>query len=331
VVVLSAARAATAAEGPPLRLGTILPSGTAQHTMLKQLAENWRKEAPGSPRLIIDADGRQGGEAEMVQKMNNGLLGAGLFSVVGLSEIDPGVTGLQLIPMMFRSWAEVDYVREKMRPALEQRLRAKGFGVLFWADAGWVRFFSKKPGLRPDDFRKFDTFVWKGSEEQVAIMRSIGMKPVALETADVKSSLMTGMINCVPLPPIFALPGQIHTNAGHMLELDWCPIVGAAIVKLEVWEKIPPATRTKMQASADAIGQQFRARGRLDHEEAIRTMCDRGLKAHQPTPEVVQEWREFASAVYPRIRGAIVPADIFDAVEQHVRAYRENQKSAGDQ
>ena len=32
--------------------------------------------------------------------------------------------------MMFRDWHEVDFVREKIRPELESRLRAKGFEVL---------------------------------------------------------------------------------------------------------------------------------------------------------------------------------------------------------
>jgi TRAP-type C4-dicarboxylate transport system substrate-binding protein len=39
----------------------------------------------------------------------------------------------------------VDYVREKMRPAMEKKFLDKGFVVLAWGDAGWVRFFSKEP------------------------------------------------------------------------------------------------------------------------------------------------------------------------------------------
>jgi TRAP-type C4-dicarboxylate transport system substrate-binding protein len=30
----------------------------------------------------------------------------------------------------------------------------KGFVVLAWGDAGWVRFFSKEPAVRPDDYKK---------------------------------------------------------------------------------------------------------------------------------------------------------------------------------
>ena len=121
---------ASAAEVVTIRLGTILPGGTPQHLMLQELGERWRKDSDGAVKLTLFPDGRLGGEAEMVKKIRIKQLNAGLFTVVGLSEIDPGVTGLQLMPLTFRTWAEVDYVREKLRPALEARLRAKGFEVL---------------------------------------------------------------------------------------------------------------------------------------------------------------------------------------------------------
>jgi TRAP-type C4-dicarboxylate transport system substrate-binding protein len=71
------------------------------------------------------------------------------MSAVGLAQIDRSVTCLQLMPLAFRDWREVDYVRQKIAPDLEGRLRAKGFEVLFWADAGWVRYFSKAPAYAP--------------------------------------------------------------------------------------------------------------------------------------------------------------------------------------
>jgi len=55
------------------------------------------------------------------------------------------------MPLMFRSLEEEAYVRAKLAPELERRLAEKGFVVLFWADAGWVRFFSKEQALLPQD------------------------------------------------------------------------------------------------------------------------------------------------------------------------------------
>lgn len=322
VIALAAARALAAPKPGEIILGTILPSGTEQYRLLQQLGQQWRKDSDGAVKLILHPDGRLGGEGEMVKKIAIGQLNAGLFSVVGLSEINRDVTGLQLLPMAFRSWAEVDYVREKMRPLLEARLRAKGFEVLCWADAGWVRFFSAEPAFTPDDFRRTKLFVWAGAEAQIAIMKSIGCRPVPLETTDLLVGLQTKLINAAPLPPLVALAGQLYGPAPHMLDLPWCPIVGAVVVRTDAWEKIPAALRPRLLATAEETGKKIRARGRLEDEEAVRVMQQNGLKIHALPPAAAADWQQLKEQVYPRIRGVTVPADVFDAVEQHLRDFR---------
>jgi TRAP-type C4-dicarboxylate transport system substrate-binding protein len=305
-----------------IRLGTILPSGTAQHAMLQELGERWAKDSGGAVKLTLYPDGRLGGEAEMIKKIRIKQLNAGLFSAVGLAEIDRSARGLQVMPLMFRSWDEVDYVRERIRPLLEDRLRAKGFEVLFWADAGWVRFFAKTAAVRPDDFRRLKMFAWAGDPAQLAIMRAIGCQPVPLETTDILLGLNTDMINTVAVPPLIGLAGQFYRPAPHMLEMNWAPIVGATIVRTDVWEKIPAARREAMRASAEAIGVRVRARGRQESEDAIKAMQQHGLQLHPLTPQAELEWRDIATDLHAKIRGEMVPPDIFDAVEKHLHDFR---------
>jgi TRAP-type C4-dicarboxylate transport system substrate-binding protein len=321
-----AAPAAEADEPVVVRLGTILPSGTGQHTLLQELGERWRQESGGAVKLVLYPDGRLGGEAEMVKKIRIKQLNAGLFSVTGLSDIDPSATGLQMMPLMFHSWAEVDYVREQISPLLEQRLRAKGFEVLFWADAGWVHFFSKDPATRPGEFKRMKMFAWAGDNAQIAIMQAVGYQPVPLEVGDILLGLNTNMITTVAMPPLVALAGRVNGPAPHMLDLNWVPMVGAAVVRSDVWEKIPPALRAKLHATADDVGVKIRARGRRESEESITAMRQHGLQVH--APEVDREWQELAAELNRRVRGTIVPADIFDTVVHDVGEYRASHPSA---
>ena len=322
LTLLAAAPLHSTAETVVIRLGTILPSGTAEHAVLQELGERWRKESGGTVKLTLYPDGRLGGEAEMVKKLRIKQLNAGLFSAVGLSEIEPSTRGLQVMPLMFRSWAEVDYVRERVRPMLEERLRAKGFEVLFWADAGWVRFFSKTPAIHPEEIRHLKMFAWAGDPQQLAIMQAAGCQPMPLETGDILLGLNTGMISTVAVPPLIGLAGQFYRPAPHMLEMNWAPIVGATIVRTDVWEKIPPDLRARLRAANNEAGEKIRARGRFENEEAVRAMQQHGLQLHPLTPEAEAEWRQVAAEISPKIRGTIVPADIFDAVEQHLRDFR---------
>jgi TRAP-type C4-dicarboxylate transport system substrate-binding protein len=305
-----------------VNLGTLAPRGSVYHQSLQAMAEAWRQAPEGGVRLVIYPDGTQGAEADMVRLMRVGSLQAGLFTAVGLSAIEPAVSGLQDIPMQFRNLEEYEHVNDKLRASLEKRLAEKGFAVLFWVDAGWVRYFSKEPVLTPDDLKRMKIFVWAGSPDQVSIMRRAGYTPVPLETSDILPGLQTGLINTAPVPPIFALAGQLDLRAPHMLNLNWAPLVGACVVRKETWEKIPPAVREPLLAAAARAGKEIRANSRKESAEAVAAMQKRGLTVHEPSPEVVEQWRKEAEKTYPDIRGRIVPAEIFDEVQREIQAYR---------
>ena len=184
-----------------LRIGTLAPKNSLYHRQLMEVGEAWRSAQGEGAKYLVYPDGSQGGETDMARRMRIGQLQGALLSVVGLREIEPSISALQNMPLMFRSWDEVDYVREKIRPAMEKKFLDKGFVVLTWGDAGWVRFFSKEAAVRPDDYKKMKFFAWAGESEQQDIMKSLGYTPVPLETSDILPSIQTGMINAVPSRP----------------------------------------------------------------------------------------------------------------------------------
>jgi TRAP-type C4-dicarboxylate transport system substrate-binding protein len=308
------------------KLGTLAPVGTSYHKSLMAMAESWRKDSGGAVNPTIFAGGKLGGEAEMVGLMKANALQGAMLTAVGLMEIEPAVAGLQNIPMGFRNLEEVDYVGEKLRPLLEQRLSEKGFVVLFWSDAGWVRFFSNEPVTRPSDLKELKLFSWSGYPEQVEVYKSAGFNAVPLETADIVPSLQTKLIDAVPTPPFFAMAAQIDTRAPHMLDLNWAPLVGALVVRKETWEKLPADLRVRLMAAAATAGKEIKAAGRKEMTEAVAAMEKRGLKVTKITPEIEAEWRQTAEAVYPKIRGKLVPTDIFDQTMKLLEEFRAKQK-----
>jgi TRAP-type C4-dicarboxylate transport system substrate-binding protein len=310
------------ATGAQLRVGSVIPKNSLYHQQLLELGEAWRAAQGGGARFVVFTDGSQGGEAELARRMRIGQLQGALLSVVGLREIEPSISALQNLPLLFRSWEEVDYVREKMRPAMEKKFLEKGFVVLGWGDAGWVRFFSKAPALRPDDFKGMKFFAWGSEPEQQEIMKSLGYTPVPLETADILPAMQTGMIEVVPSTPYFALAGQIFNTAQHMLEINWAPIVGALVITKKAWDEMSPAGQQALRAGGERAGTQMRTQARREVDEAVDAMKKRGLTVHRPTPEQMREWDALAERLYPRIRGTMVPAATFDEVFAHLRAFR---------
>jgi hypothetical protein len=172
----------TQANAQQLRIGSLVPKNSLYHRQLLEVAESWRTAQGAGAKYLVYPDGSQGGEAEMARRMRIGQLQGALLSVVGLREIEPSIAALQSMPLLFRNWEELDYVREKMRPAMEKKFLDKGFVVLAWGDAGWVRFFSKEAALRPDDYKRMKFFAWGSEPDQQNIMKSLGYTPVPLET-----------------------------------------------------------------------------------------------------------------------------------------------------
>ncbi len=305
-----------------LRIATLAPKNSLYHQQLMQLGEAWRTSQGGNAKYLVYPDGSQGGETDIVRRMRVGQLQGGLLSVVGLREIEPSIAALQNMPLMFRSWEEVDYVREKMRPAMEKKFLDKGFVVLAWGDAGWVRFFSKEAAVRPDDYKKMKFFAWSSELEQQEIMKSLGYTPVPLETADILPAIQTGMINAVPSTPYFALATQIYNTAPNMLDLNWAPIVGALVITKKSWDDMTPEAQGIVREAGQKAGAQIRAKARQEVDEAVEAMKKRGLIVNKPNPEQMKEWNDLAERLYPKIRGKLVPADTFDEVVSHLKTYR---------
>lgn len=306
-------------------LGTLAPEGTTYHRSVLELREAWRANGVN---LRIYAGGKLGGEAKMVSQMRLGALDAAMLTAAGLTEIDPAATGMQSVPMFFRSLDEVDYVGEKLAPLVKAKMEAKGFVVLFFSDAGWVRYFSKKPMLTPDELKKFKLFVWSGDTGITEIWRSLGYQPVPLETADIVPMLDTGMINCVPMPPFAALATQIYDRAPHMLELNWAPLTGGLVIRKAVWDKIPANSRPALLKAAEAAGRANKAQGRAESDKSVEAMKAKGVKVHKVTPELEAQWRVEAEKTYPKLRGSYLPEDVFAELEKHVQEYRARHPAA---
>src|SRR5437868_1854842 len=114
-ILLALLSGAVARGATTITLGTLAPEGTTYHRSLLELREAWRKAPGGGVNLRIYAGGKMGGDIKMVAAMRLGSLDAAMITANGLAEIEPAVTGLQSIPMMFRSLEEVDYIGSQLQ------------------------------------------------------------------------------------------------------------------------------------------------------------------------------------------------------------------------
>jgi TRAP-type C4-dicarboxylate transport system substrate-binding protein len=333
VPVIALAFTTPAAGGPPpselnqpaftLRVATVAPRGSTFHKSFEALGEKWRT-APGGGVVLDIFPGTQGGEATIVRRMNPRVaqLDGAMLTAGGIAQIERTATALQYMPMMFRSWAEVDFARERLRPRLEGMLLEKGYVVLFWGDAGWVRWFSKKPIVHPADLKPMNVYAAAGDADVIELMKHY-CNPILLESDKIINGLQTDMISTVSIPPFLANFLQISTYTGYMLDLEYAPVTGAMVMTRRAWDKLPADTQIYLRTTAEEAGAEIRRNSRAEDAAAIVAMREKhGLKVTSLSPDVAEEWRTFISEIYPQLRGTIVPAEVFDETVAALNEYR---------
>ena len=123
---------------------------------------------------------------------------------------------------------------------------------------------------------------------------------------------------------LLAIMGRMATYTGQ--EITWEQAMNSTedlSPERYDWQAKPPASPVASPGMLELIQEQ----SRRENEQAVTTMKTKwGVEVHAVSPQLDQEWRTFAEGVYPRIRGGMVPADIFDRTKQLVDEYRASHK-----
>ena len=192
--------------------------------------------------------------------------------------------------------------------------------MLQWSDVGWVHFFTKTPARTPDDIRRLKLFTSAGDPEAEKLYKEFGLKVVPLAVTDMLPSLQTNLIQAFDVPPLFALLDQSFGLAKNMMDVKWAPLAGATLVSRKTWDRIPEAQRAEMLRSGAARRLRARERIRKMGDDAVREMQKRGLNVVKLDAATRRNGEPRRKPPTRRLRGRVVPADLFDEV---VRLHKE--------
>lgn len=320
LATLSIAGAAIA-EKTTVKMATLAPKGSAFHTVLAELGDEWKRLSDGQIELKIYPGGVAGDDGEVVRKIRLGTLHGALVTSAGLREVDAAVHVLQL-PLFYSDWPEYDHVAARMRPTLDRIYADAGFEILAWGDAGWIRFLSKNPIITPADAARHKLFVYQGDPRQVELWKANGFTVVPLPATEITTALQTGLIDAVPTTAQAAVLLRWHEHAGHLTAATWAPLVGALIIDRKVWQGIDPALRDQLAAAARAAGERLKTISRAKDDESVTEMAKRGLSVNPIPPEAMAQWQAKVAAAGDRIRGEYTSAALYDEALKIRDAYR---------
>jgi TRAP-type C4-dicarboxylate transport system substrate-binding protein len=310
-----------------VKLATMAPEGTFFHQVLKAVGAEWKKISNGRVNVVIFAGSVAGDDTDVVRKMKMGTLQAGALVAVGMAEIEKSVYALE-VPMMYASYDEVYEVLGKMRPRLEAAFEKKGFVVLNWVDAGWLRYFTKNPVKTPDDLKQQKLFQWAGDNDSLEIMKGAGFNVVPLPATELATALQTGLVNALSTTPQIAVLAQYYNYAKNMTDVPWGLLLGGTIIKKEVWDRIPADLHAPLRQAMQEAGARLQSEVRKGGDRDVEAMKKRGLTVVAVDVKTREAWVKTVETQYPKIRGRIVPADAFDEAMKYRDEYRKRTGAA---
>ena len=294
-----------------IKMATLVPEGSDWHRIVLEMVDQWRKAGKGQIDVRLYPGGRAGDDVDVVRKMRLGTLNAALLTSAGLTEIDRGAMAME-IPMAYAGYGEFDCALDKVGPAVARRMQDKGFELLGWADAGYIQFFTKSPVRTPDDLRRLKMFAWAGDDQYVELWKSAGFNPVPLPSTELATALKTGLVGAVSTTPQVAVTLQYVNDARNMTEIDWAVLAGGFVVSKATWEKIPADVRPQLLAAAREAGRKLSQSTRAATPRDLDAIKRRGVNVVTLAPADRERWTKLVESVYSKVRGPLVPADMFD-------------------
>jgi TRAP-type C4-dicarboxylate transport system substrate-binding protein len=308
-----------------IKLATMAPDGSIWHESLMEMAESSAERSDGAINIRVYPGGVAGDDNDMIRKMRIGQLHAASLTISGLTRIDSSFMVFS-IPMFYDSYDELVHVLKELEPELQRRLDEKGFVLVNWGFGGWVHLFTREPVRTVDELKGVKLFTSAGDDQWVQWWKRRGFRPVALAATDILTGLQTGMIDGLPSPPLAALSLQWFRHAPNMMDVGIGPLVGATVVSKRAWNRFPEDVRAILMETGESVEGQLLAEVPVQDEDSVVEMEKRGLNVVAASEgDAADSWKELAAEFSQRMRGEMVPDEVYDRAVRVRDAFRAGQ------
>jgi TRAP-type transport system periplasmic protein len=312
----------TGLSGPTeIKIAVVMPEGSTWTSTLHEFADAVMKETGGGVAIKIYAGGIAGDEVDVLRKMRANRLHAGGFSGVGLGLILPEIRIFEA-PLLFNTYEEIDYVKEKMFDDFAGRFEEKGYVLLGFAEAGFVYLFSKQRIDSMDRLQQTRMWVWKGDRVAENFLDAFGIQGYPLQLADVNTGLETGMIDSFYSPALASVAFQWYARVKYMLDFPMVNSTGALLMNKRAFYDLNPENREIVNRLVKQYAARLVQSTRKENVEAVMVLRQAGIMLIPPTPEQAASFKQNAEINYQMSIPSLYSKELFDQVRGLIAEYR---------
>ncbi len=301
VALLAALFVTPPAEGVEFKVATVAPDGSTWMREMRAGAVEIQARSEGRVTIKFYPGGIMGNDSQVLRKVRVGQLHGGAFTGGGIAERYSGFN-LYGIPLLFRSLGEVDYVRERLDPALAEGLAEAGFISFGFIEGGFARLMANEPIGSVEDMRRRKIWSPEGDPIGFRVLEAMGLSPVVLPPTDVLTGLQTGLLDVVAASPIVALVLQWHTKVKYVTDLPVSYGLGIFAIDARVFSRLSATDQELVRSVMSGVMRSLDAGTRQDNREARAVLEQFGLEFVPVDSEHILGWRETIEGLYPELR-----------------------------
>jgi TRAP-type transport system periplasmic protein len=308
-----------------LKIATLSPDGSNWMIAMRQGAKEVAKKTENRVRFKFYPGGVMGDDKAVLRKIRIGQLHGGILTSGSLSKFYPDIQVYSL-PMVFKSFGEVDYVRKRMDRLMIDGLEKGGFVIFGLAEGGFAYLMSTTPVKNTDDLRKNKVWMPENDELGLATFKIMGSTPIPLPLAEVRIALQTGLINTVTASAIGAIALQWYTQVNYITNTSLMYLCGLLAIDKKAFKKISLADQQVVDNVMSRIYRQFDRENRKDNIKALEVLRKQGIKFVVPDDKTLEEWRGLALEVTGNlIDSGQISQEIVNTLQHNLKDFREKQ------
>ncbi len=317
--------ATSPAQAMLFKVATLSPEGSVWMEKMREGAAELADKTNNRVKIKFYPGGVMGDDKAVLRKIRIGQLHGGAVVGGSLSTFYPD-NQIYSLPLKFKSFQEVDYVRKVLDQRIMDGLENAGFVTFGIAEGGFAYVMSKFPITNCEEMRNQKVWIPDNDATLLEAIEAFGVTPIPLSIADVRAGLQTGLINTVATPPIGAIALQWHTQIEYMINEPFLYIYGILAIDGQAFNKISPDDQRVFR---EIMGRVFRDLDRINRQDnikALETLKNHGVKFIEIAPNDLALWYADASSVPMKlIKNGKLSQDMVDTLEGLLKEYRATQ------
>ena len=308
------------ASGEVFKIATISPDGLGWMSKFRVGLERIEAETNKRITFKIYPGGVQGDDATVLRKMRIRQLNGGVFAAGSLTRFFPDLQVYNL-PLQFRSYEEVDFVRARMDSYISDGLQKAGIKTFAFTETGFAYLLANEPVSSLADLRRLKAWIPDNDPIAAELIKSFDVSPIPLNITDVLPALQTGMINAVVGPPSVILALQWHNHLTHLMNLPLVYIYSMLAMDMKVYSKASSTDQETVVKILDEVFELVGRETRSDNERALQTLKKIGITFLEPTNKA--EWQAAADlSVQELMRSGEISGEVVKTYLELLKNFR---------